>query len=172
MLLAFDFALLMLISSANAQAMHLGFSGERVLTVQQQLAKAGFYAGKCSGEFNLETRSAIRKFQKANGLEVNGETNFETLEAMGISSRTSVCFTAEAELLARCIQQSGCHGYHEMLDKGIEILRESGGMNTLGKYAADNFSDSLIYAGEPSCTAYSAAVQAIGIFSQQANSLF
>lgn len=172
MLLALDFALLVLISSANAQAVHLGCNGERVLAVQKKLEKAGFLKNTADGSFSLETRSALKKFQKANNIEASGETDYQTLDALKISSRTALCFTAEAELLARCIQQSGCHGYHEMLEKGCEILRQTNGISTIAYYAANNFSDNIVSTDEPSCQAYSAAVQAIGIFSQQTDSLF
>lgn len=174
-LLAFDLALLILISSlisTKSLAMHLGSGGERVSRVQQQLAEFGFYEGNADGTFSLKTRSALKKFQKNNGIAASGKTDYETLEALGISSRTAVCFTAEAELLARCIQLSGCHSYHEMLEKGIEILNECSGINTLGKYASAGFSDCLIYADEPDSTAYSAAIQAMGIFSQKTHGLF
>lgn len=175
MLLAFDLALLILISSlicTRSYAMHLGSEGERVSQVQQHLAQCGFYEGEANGIFSLETRSALKKFQKNCGMKANGETDYETLEALGISSRTAVCFTAEAELLARCIQLSGCLSYHEMLEKGVEILESTGGIGTLGNYAASTFPDIFSEVDEPMCQAYSAAVQAMGIFSQQTHSLF
>lgn len=165
MLLAFDFALLVLISSANSQALHLSHSGEKVLAVQRQLSKTGYFSGRVNGEFGLDTRSAIKTFQKENGIHATGETDYETLSAMGINSRTSLCFSLEAELLARCIQKSECLTYPEMLENAIEILNETKGINTLAEYAADNF-PSMNYSQEPSCEAYSAAVQALGILPQ------
>lgn len=171
MLLAFDFALLVLISSANAQALHLGHSGERVLIIQRQLSESGFFSGKANGEYGLDTRKSIKKFQRENGLDSSGETDYETLNALGISSRTAPCFSLEAELLARCIQESGCITYSEMLEKGIEILEETREINTLGSYVTANFPD-MNYMKEPACAAYSAAVQALGLFSQQAYGLF
>lgn len=170
MLLAIDLALLILIgslSAARTQAMFLGCSGERVAAVQQKLSQAGFYSGLSDGEYCIETRSAVRKFQSENGLPTDGETSFETLSAMGITSRTALCFTSEAELLARCIQQSGCNTYPQMLKKGIEILGITGGSVTLGQYISDTFPDFLNHADEPTSQAYSAALQAIRLFLQQ-----
>ena len=174
MLLAFDLALLILISSlicTRSYAMHLGSDGERVLQVQRHLASAGFYDGEADGIFSLKTRSALKKFQNNCGIGANGETDYETLKALGISSRTAECFTAEAELLARCIQLSGCVTYHEMLEKGLEILESTGGIGTLGSYAVSAFPDIYGKTDEPMCQAYSAAVQAMRIFSEQTHSL-
>jgi len=171
MLLAVDFALLVLITSVNAQALHLGQSGERVLAVQEQLAKSGFFRGDKSGRLDFATRKAIKNFQKTNGLESSGKTDYATLEAMGISSRTAECFTPEIEILARCIQSSGCRTYPEMLEKGVEILEAAKGITTLCGYAYDNLPE-IDFSSEPICEAYSAAVQALGVFSEQTDSLF
>ena len=171
MLLAVDFALLVLISSVTAQALHLGQSGERVLAVQQQLSESGFFCGEKSGRLDFATRNAIKKFQKANALEPSGKTDYATLEAMNISSRTAECFTPEIEILARCIQSSGCNTYPEMLEKGIEILKAAKGISTLCGYAYDNLSE-VDFSREPICEAYSAALHALGIFSEQTDSLF
>lgn len=174
MLLAFDLVMLILISSlvcTRSRAMHLGSDGERVAQVQRHLAQNGFYEGEADGIFSLETRSAVKKFQKNCGIEASGETDYETLEALGISARTAVCFTAEAELLARCIQLNGCLSYHEMLKKGVEILESTGSIGTLGSYAASTFPDIFSQTDEPMCQAYSAAVQAMRIFSQQTHGL-
>lgn len=172
-LLAFDLALLILISSqTEAYAMHLGAYGERVLIVQQHLKKCGFYEGEPDGIFSLGTRSAVKKLQKSRGIEPSGKTDYETLEEAGISSRTDLCFTAEAEILARCIQFSGCISYSEMLEKGIEILEGANSSAASGGYAVNLFPDIAGESAEPSCTAYSAAVQAMRIFSQRADRLF
>lgn len=170
MLLAVDLALLILIGTlcaARTQAMFLGCSGERVAAVQRRLAQAGIYNGLSDGEYCIETRSAVRKFQRENGLSASGETDFETLFAMGINSRTAPCFTTEVELLARCIQQSGCHTYPQMLQKGTEILSITDGSITLGQYISETFPDFLSHSDEPSSQAYSAALQAIRLFLQQ-----
>ena len=171
MLLAVDFALLVLISSVSSRALHLGQSGERVLAVQEQLAQAGFFNGNKSGMLDLGTRKAIKNFQKANALEASGKTDYTTLKTMGISSRTAECFTPEIEILAQCIQASGCRTYPEMLAKGIEILKTAKGISTLCSYACDNLPD-IDFSREPICKAYSAALQALGIFSEQTDSLF
>lgn len=173
MLLAVDLAMLILISSFNeAHALHLGCKGERVLKIQEQLYKTGHFGGEPNGFFCFGTRSALKEFQKSKGITPSGEADFETLAALDINSRTSLCFESRTELLARCIQKSGCIGYPEMLGKGLEILEAVRGTTTLGSYAAKNYPDLFFDTNEPSEISYSAAVQAIRIFSQQSDGLF
>jgi len=173
MLLAIDLAILILISSSNgAHAFHLGSRGERVMEIQQKLYETGYFSGETNGFFCFGTRSALKNFQKSQGIKPSGKTDLETLSALGINSRTALCFESRTELLARCIQHSGCTSYPAMLNKGLEILEEIGGADTLGNYAAQKLPDLYRETNEPSEISYSAAVQAIRIFSQQCDSLF
>lgn len=163
MLLAIDLALLIFISalcSSNARAMHMGCSGERVAEIQQALIRNGYFSGEANGTYCIKTGISVRKFQQDAGISISGKADFETLAKLGISSRTALCFTAEAELLARCIQQSGGTGYGEMLKTGQEILDKTKAARTLGSYAAEFYPEAF-YAGEPSSAAYTAALQAI-----------
>lgn len=168
MLLMLDLALLILISAvctSRAHSMCLGCSGERVAAVQRRLAEMGLYSGKADGEYSFATRKAIKAVQRNSGIDPDGETNYETLSAMGINSSYDICFSAEVELLARCIQQSNCQSYPQMLKTAFEILDETHGIETLGKYISRNFS-SFSSSSEPSSQAYSAALQAIRHFSK------
>ena len=175
LLLALDFALLILISSAvseKCQAVHLGSCGEKVIHIQTRLAELGFFVGECDGLFSPATRTAVRDFQQSACIEASGDADFKTVEALGINSRTGECFTAEAELLARCIALSECISYPEMVEKGIEILKNASGIGTLASYAVSTYPDLLQKTNEPMCEAYSAAVQAMRIFLKQPDSFF
>ena len=163
MLLAIDLALLIFIStlcSSTAVATRMGCNGERVAEIQQMLNRKGFFCDKPSGTYCIKTNNAVKDFQQHSGVKCSGEANYETLKKLGISSRTALCFTAETELLARCIQQSGCQSYAEMLKTGQEIIKRTKAAQTLGSYVCEVFPDS-INAGEPSSAAYSAALHAI-----------
>lgn len=163
MLLTLDLALLILISSIcaeKAQAMCLGCNGERVAAVQRRLAEMGIYNGNADGEYDFSTRSAVKELQRLSGIDPSGETDFETLRAMGLSARSDICFSAEVELLARCIHQSGCQGYPQMLETALDILENAQGIQTLGKYISQNY-PSVTACSEPSSQAYSAALQAV-----------
>ncbi len=160
-LLAVNLTLLILVSSVSAKAVRLGGSGERVAEIQRELYKHNLFNGKPSGIFDLKTKSSAAEFQRINGLEVSGEANYGTVSALGLNSRSSECFSARAELLARCIRLSGCRTYPEMLAEAEKIVEITDGAETLGKYISENYPDFLFLSDEPSPEAYSAAVQII-----------
>jgi len=54
-----------------------------VRKVQEALKKAGFYKGEINGVWNLESKSATRAYQKANGLSVT-RLSIETMKSLGI----------------------------------------------------------------------------------------
>ena len=50
--------------------------------VQLALQKAGFYKGAIDGKYGPKTREALREFQKANGLAVDGLAGKKTKSAL------------------------------------------------------------------------------------------
>lgn len=160
-LLAVNLALLILISSVNARAERLGSSGDRVAEIQRELQKRQLFAGGKDGVFDFETRRAVSEFQEMNGIEISGEATHETLCALGLDSRYSDCFSAQVEVLARCIAVSGCRTYPEMLDKAEEILLKTEDATTLGKYIGMNYPDFWACDEVPTDEVYSAVIQAI-----------
>lgn len=61
-----------------------GSRGALVLLVQNRLRAAGFYTGKCHGKFDQNTERAVKKFQKAEGLEISGQIHPADLQHLGI----------------------------------------------------------------------------------------
>ena len=59
-----------------------GDSSEAVYWMQKKLTELGYYKGKCSGTFLDGTFSAVKAFQKDNGLNANGVATVETLEKL------------------------------------------------------------------------------------------
>jgi flagellum-specific peptidoglycan hydrolase FlgJ len=59
-----------------------GASGERVEQLQQQLKQAGFDPGGVDGKFGRNTEAAVKRFQEAKGLEVDGIAGPRTLGAL------------------------------------------------------------------------------------------
>ena len=55
---------------------------ERIREVQTCLKNAGFYKGEVDGVKGRKTRSAIKKFQSANGLTADGVVGNKTWEAL------------------------------------------------------------------------------------------
>jgi hypothetical protein len=60
--------------------------GSMVVQVQERLARAGYYHGRVDGVMGSQTRSAIRAYQRAHGLRVDGVMNDQLLGTMGLRS--------------------------------------------------------------------------------------
>ncbi|MDX2010190.1 MAG: peptidoglycan-binding protein [Myxococcaceae bacterium] len=58
--------------------------GEDVKQLQQKLKDAGFDPGDIDGKFGPRTEAALRAFQQANGLRVDGRAGEETFRALGL----------------------------------------------------------------------------------------
>ena len=58
--------------------------GSVTAEVQQALARAGYYRGAIDGVIGSGTRSAIRAYERANGLRVDGRIDQELLGSMGL----------------------------------------------------------------------------------------
>jgi general secretion pathway protein A len=57
--------------------------GEQIRLLQKRLYAAGFTPGPIDGIFGPRTRQAIRRFQKAHGLQATGRLNATTRQALG-----------------------------------------------------------------------------------------
>ncbi|MGI8821025.1 MAG: peptidoglycan-binding domain-containing protein [Chthoniobacterales bacterium] len=58
--------------------------GSVVVEVQQELARAGYYRGAIDGVIGNGTRGAIRRFERANRLPVDGRIDQQLLSRMGL----------------------------------------------------------------------------------------
>ena len=63
----------------------VGDESDEIKTFQERLQKLGYYDGKASGEFTKATAAAVREFQSANGLVVDGNVGPAT-KALLLSS--------------------------------------------------------------------------------------
>ncbi len=60
----------------------MGASGSQVIALQKNLKELGYYDGDCAGKLGKASVEAIKKFQKASGLDVTGTAKVqENLEA-------------------------------------------------------------------------------------------
>ena len=100
-------SLLYLISSSIAVSVlsKSGSTGSEVRQIQTKLKNWGYYTGSVDGVYGWQTESAVRSFQKKNGLTVDGVAGEKTLQAMGIYSSGSTNSQSESQvyLLARVI---------------------------------------------------------------------
>ncbi len=67
------------------RALVKGHTGGDVLLVQYQLRAAGHYNGPCNGKFGPATESAVRSFERANGMAVDGIIGRAEYEALGLT---------------------------------------------------------------------------------------
>ena len=78
-ILVLALAALMLFSSAQALTLRYNQRGEAVKALQSALYQLGFYSKTLDGVYGSGTRTAVRNFQRANGLSVDGVAGPKTI---------------------------------------------------------------------------------------------
>ncbi len=73
-------------SSSSDGTCKPGDNGNAVKAVQKRLKKLGYYTGSIDGDYGNGTKTAVKNFQKRNGLTVNGTVNKKTLSKLNSSS--------------------------------------------------------------------------------------
>ncbi len=73
-------AVLLLTSSAMALTLRYPQKGDDVADLQRALKQLGYYSKEVDGQFGTGTRTAVRAFQRANGLSVDGVAGQKTLD--------------------------------------------------------------------------------------------
>ena len=63
-----------------------GDQGSAVRNVQRRLKKLGYYSGGIDGDYGNGTKTAVKNFQRRNGLNVTGKVNKNTLSKLNSSS--------------------------------------------------------------------------------------
>ena len=93
-----------LMQTADAASYKRGSSGSVVTQIQTKLSQWGYYSGSVDGIYGSKTESAVKYFQRKNGLTIDGIAGPATLQAMGISSSgSSSSYDNDVYLLARLI---------------------------------------------------------------------
>ncbi len=80
----------------TATSLQIGDSGTAVRQVQQRLKELGYYTGVLDGEFGESTRSAVKAFQRRNGLTADGKVGEKTLEKLNSASAVRAASAATA----------------------------------------------------------------------------
>ncbi|MEX1028422.1 MAG: L,D-transpeptidase family protein [Paenibacillaceae bacterium] len=68
----------------NPRRLAKGDSGGDVLLIQNRLRSGGFYNGVCSGKFDTLTEHAMKTFEKANNLPVDGVVSIHDYYSLGL----------------------------------------------------------------------------------------
>ena len=72
--------------TSNCETCSPGDKGEKVKKVQRRLKNLGYYSGSIDGDYGNGTKTAVKDFQKKNGLSVTGSVNSKTLSKLNSSS--------------------------------------------------------------------------------------
>lgn len=83
------------------QVIATGLTTNQVKTVQQKLKNWGYYKGSVDGIYGTQTKNAVKKFQKNNGLTADGIVGSKTASALGMSLSSQS--SNDLYLLAKCI---------------------------------------------------------------------
>lgn len=106
LVVTFDIVLMSWNSEVEALSKY-GSRGTEVRTIQEKLKRWGYYSGSVDGIYGSQTVSAVKSFQKKNGLTVDGIAGTQTLKAMGITSSSSSSSSSNnssnVNLLARVV---------------------------------------------------------------------
>lgn len=94
-------------TTVSAASVKQGQKGQVVKTIQTKLKDKGYYSGSIDGVFGAKTLAAVKSFQKASGLKVDGVVGPKTAAKLGVSlsgsSSSSGTSSNDVNLLARCI---------------------------------------------------------------------
>lgn len=83
------FTILISIFSICYSLSKYGSRGEEVKKIQTKLKNWGYYTGGVDGIYGSKTFEAVKKFQRKNGLTVDGIAGTNTLKALGITSSSN-----------------------------------------------------------------------------------
>ena len=74
------------VQNADAAAYRKGSAGSIVTQIQRKLSDWGYYFGGVDGVYGIGTESAVKYFQRSNGLTADGVAGDATLAAIGIKT--------------------------------------------------------------------------------------
>ena len=101
-----------LLFAAQYRPLKKGCTGDDVKELQTRLTVLGYYKGKVSGEYLDATEEAVRAYQEANGEEVTGVADVDTLAVLLQASEESSDTTDTGTVM------QGTVAYTERLAKG------------------------------------------------------
>ena len=89
----------------NVSVVSAALTTSETKLVQKRLKNWGYYTGNVDGIYGSKTRSAVRKFQQNNGLQVDGIVGPQTAAAIGFSLKSDDNSVSNNDLylLAKCV---------------------------------------------------------------------
>ena len=104
-------AVMLLTSVSLAETLRRGDKGDNVIALQTGLSQLGYYTGKIDGKFGAGTLKAVKAFQKAESLKVDGLAGKSTQAAL--TDLTGVVFEEEDVILIHCATREVQYGHSE-----------------------------------------------------------
>jgi N-acetylmuramoyl-L-alanine amidase len=77
------------LTAQAAVVLEVGSSGSNVVKVQKRLIQYGYMDGVADGKYGASTQSAVKLFQRRNGLPVDGKIGPSTAAALGVTLSSS-----------------------------------------------------------------------------------
>lgn len=93
--LSLSLALMLLVGGALAETIRFRDKGDEVVALQTALTKLGYYTGDIDGKFGTGTLAAVKAFQKANSLTVDGLAGTKTQTLL--TTLTGITFEKKEE---------------------------------------------------------------------------
>ena len=100
-------------AASAAAVLEVGSRGDDVVKVQKKLIQFGYMTGTADGRYGEATRDAVRRFQRNNGLTVDGRVGPDTAAALGVTlsgksssaaaSSSATIVSADHRLLAKLV---------------------------------------------------------------------
>lgn len=148
LIFAVNIFIIAMAQSASADLYKKGSSGEMVREIQSRLKNWGYYSGAVDGVFGSGTESAVKYFQRTNGLNADGQAGNLTLAALGIvptssDGSSSSSGGGDLDLLARLISaEARGEPYEGQVAVGAVVL------NRVGHASFPNSISAVIYQPE------------------------
>ncbi|NEP25805.1 peptidoglycan-binding protein [Moorena sp. SIO3I6] len=83
---------------ASAKVLQKGSRGSQVTSLQKELAAAGFYKGRITGNYDMLTQSYVAIFQQKKGLPIDGVAGPKTLAALYKTAGTDIRLPTNTQL--------------------------------------------------------------------------
>ena len=96
LLLALLLALMSVSPAQAATVLEVGSRGDDVVKVQKRLIQFDYLSGTADGKYGEETRNAVLRFQRNNGLTADGRVGPKTAAALGVTLSGSGSSSAKA----------------------------------------------------------------------------
>lgn len=149
--------------TVTATILRKGSAGPEVKSLQKKLLQIGYYLGSygADGDYGDATVTAVRKFQKDNSLAVDGEAGPNTLTTV---DKVLPIVQQEQKVIANRLRQA------QPKDFSVQpiINWAENERNYTEKDSLTDLNDKTKNAGDDNYTKYSQEVDALGVFSTQA----